>query len=286
MTGSKLRGGRFAKAALLALAALAIGSVFATTQNSQASSKVAPNNTAPPTITGTTQSGSTLTASNGTFTGTTPFTYAYVWSRCDATGASCSTISGATNNTFALQQVDVGNTLRVQVTATNSDGSDHATSVPTAVVTAAPATTTTTTTTTTPTTTAGCPSGTGTIAIADLSSPAHLSIGQQTVTPGVVTPASSSIQTHFRITACGGRPVQGALVYVTAVPFNQYSVPPEGTTGADGTVNFTMNQDTGFPAARQQQLLVMFVRARKSGEDLDGGVSARLLVSFPVSLKK
>src|ERR1700722_9295366 len=71
MTGRKLRGGRLAKAVLLALAALAIGSVFATVQNGQASSKAAPNNTAPPTITGTAQSGSTLTASNGTFSGTT-----------------------------------------------------------------------------------------------------------------------------------------------------------------------------------------------------------------------
>jgi hypothetical protein len=284
MTGTEFRGGRFAQATLLALAALALGSVFATTQNSQAASKVAPNNTAPPTISGTTQSGSTLTASNGTFSGTTPLTYSYVWSRCDATGGSCSTISGATNNTFVLQQVDVGTTLRVQVTATNSDGNDHATSVPTAVVTAAPATTTTTTTTT-PTAT-GCPSGTGAIAIADLSSPAHLSIGSQTVTPGVVTPSSTSIQTHFQITACGGRPVQGALVYATAVPFNQYTVPPEGTSAADGTVNLTMTQESGFPASRQQQLLVVYVRARKAGEDIEGGVSARVLVSFPVSLKK
>jgi hypothetical protein len=284
MTRTEFRGPRFAQALILAVAALALGSVFATTQNSQASSKVAPNNTAPPTISGTTQSGSTLTASNGTFSGTTPLTYSYVWSRCDATGGSCSTISGATNNTFTLQQVDVGTTLRVQVTATNSDGADHATSVPTAVVTAAPATTTTTTTPT-PTAT-GCPTGTGTIAIADLSSPAHLAIDQQTVTPGIVTPASTSIQTHFRVTACGGRPVQGALVYATAVPFNQYTVPPEGTSGADGSVTLTMNQQSGFPAARHQQLLVVFVRARKAGEDLDGGVSARLLVSFPVSLTK
>ena len=274
MTGRKLRGGRLAKAVLLALAALAIGSVFATVQNGQASSKAAPNNTAPPTITGTAQSGSTLTASNGTFSGTTPFTYAYVWSRCDATGASCSTISGATTNSFALQQVDVGNTLRVDVTATNSDGSDHATSVPTAVVTA-PASAAT-----------GCPTGTGTIAVGDLSLPAQLAIDQQTVTPGVVTPSATTIQAHFRVTACGGRPVQGALVYASAVPFNQYSVPPEGTTATDGTVNLSMTQQAGFPAARQQELLVMFVRARKPGDPIDGGVSARLLVSFPVSLKK
>ncbi len=277
MTYAKLRGGRLQRMLLLAVTALAIGSIFATTQNGQASSKVAPNNTAPPVITGTTQSGSTLTSSNGTFTGTTPLTYTYVWSRCDATGGSCSAISGATSNTFALQQVDVGNTLRVAVTATNSDGSDHATSVPTAVVTTPPVT---------PTPPApGCPTGTRTIAHAALTSPAQLAIDPQTVTPGVVTPSATTIQAHFRVTACGGRPVQGALVYATAVPFNQYSVPPEGTTGADGTVDLPMSQERGFPAARQQQLLVMFVRARKSGEELDGGVSARLLVSFPVSLK-
>jgi hypothetical protein len=278
MTYAKLRGGRLQRTLLLAFAALAIGSIFATTQNGQASSKVAPNNTAPPVITGTTQSGSTLTSSNGTFTGTAPLAYTYLWSRCDATGASCSTISGATSSTFALQQVDVGTTLRVAVTATNSDGSDHATSVPTAVVTA-PAVAPTPPAT-------GCPSGTGAIAIADLSSPAHLAIDQQTVTPGIVTPSSTTIQMHYRVTACGGRPVQGALVYATAVPFNQYTIPPEGTTGADGTVNLPATQLSGFPAARQQQLLVVFVRARKAGDDIDGGVSARLLVSFPVSLKK
>ena len=237
-------------------------------------SGAAPANTAPPTVSGTVQAGSTLTAGNGTWSGT-PTGYSYTWGRCDQNGSSCSTISGASAQTYVLKQVDVGSTLRVTVIATNAAGSAQATAVPTAVVTAVP----------TPISN-GCPSGTGTIQVGDISSPARLVIDQQTVTPGLVTPSATTIQTHFRVTACGGRPIQGALLYATAVPYNQYSVPPEATTGADGTVNLTMTQRSGFPAARRQQLLVVFARARKPGDPITGGISTRLLVSFPVSLRR
>ena len=231
-----------------------------------------PVNAAPPVISGTVQVGSTLTASTGTWNGA-PTGYTYAWSRCDQNGASCAAIGGATTSTYVLQQVDAGTTLRVTVTAANASGSTPATSAQTAVVPAVPVPPAT-----------GCPSGTGTIQIADLSLPGQLLIASQTITPGLVTPSAKTIQVHFRITACGGRPVQGALVYATAVPFNQYSVPPEAPTGADGTVELTMTQLTGFPAARHQRLLVVFGRARKPGEVLTGGVSSRRLVSFPVSL--
>lgn len=233
----------------------------------------APGNTSPPTISGAPQAGSTLTASSGSWSGN-PTGFLYEWTRCDQNGGSCSAISGATDQTYTLKQVDVGSTLRVTATATNGAGSTGATSVPTSVVTAAPVPVTN-----------GCPSGSGPVRVADIGQPARLLIDGQTVTPGVVTPAAASLQVHFRVTACGGRPVEGALVYAAAVPFNQYSVPPEGTTGFDGTVNLTMTQLTGFPAARRQQLLVVFARARKPGEPVLGGISTRILVSFPVSLR-
>ncbi len=270
-----LHGRRWPAAVLLGLAALALGAVFGTARNGSAAMAVKPTNTAPPKIAGAMQEGSTLTTTDGTWTGTAPIAFTYQWSRCDTTGKNCAAIGGATSAYYVLQHVDVGNTLLVNITGTNTDGVDHEPSAATPVITAATA----------PASPTGCPDGTGVIQIGDLTSPARLTLDQQTITPNVVTPSTPSIQVHFRVTACGGRPVQGALVYAASVPFNQYSVPPEATTGADGGAVLTMNELSGFPASRKQQLLVMFVRARKSGEPIVGGISTRLLVSFPVSLK-
>jgi len=109
--------------------------------NAQASSAVvapasgnAPQNTAKPKVTGTAQEGQTLTADNGTWTGTAPITYAYQWQRCDASGASCADIAGATSGQFKTGSADVGKTLRIRVTASNGAGSSAATSDQTAVI--------------------------------------------------------------------------------------------------------------------------------------------------------
>ena len=93
-----------------------------------------PANTAVPTISGTTQAGSTLTASNGSWTGTAPITYAYQWLRCDSSGANCSDIGGATNGTYDLVPGDVGSTIRVRVTGTNVGGDSSAQSAHTNVI--------------------------------------------------------------------------------------------------------------------------------------------------------
>ena len=58
----------------------------------------APVNTSLPTISGTAQQGQTLTANPGTWTGTAPITYSYLWQRCDGAGANCASTGVATDD--------------------------------------------------------------------------------------------------------------------------------------------------------------------------------------------
>jgi hypothetical protein len=99
----------------------------------------APRNTSPPFISGTPQRGKTLTVSSGSWSGTTPMLFSHAWLRCDRQGAGCARISSASAQTYTPSSADVGNTLRVRVTATNSAGARSAESAPTQVVVAADA---------------------------------------------------------------------------------------------------------------------------------------------------
>lgn len=92
-----------------------------------------PDNTAAPTIAGTTVVGQTLTAAPGGWT-QAPTRFTYAWQRCDAAGNGCAAV-GATGNTYPLTTADVGDTLRVVVTAANIYGfSGPVSSAATAVV--------------------------------------------------------------------------------------------------------------------------------------------------------
>ena len=103
-------------------------------------SATAPANTAVPTVSGTTTVGQIVTTTTGAWTGTAPITYTYQWQQCNSSGAACTTIAGATANTYTLAGADAGFTIRSRVTAANSAGSVAARSVPTAVVAAGAAT--------------------------------------------------------------------------------------------------------------------------------------------------
>jgi hypothetical protein len=102
---------------------------------SAAAAAPGPQNTSPPTISGTAQQGRTLTADPGAWTGTQPITFSYQWRRCNPAGGNCRDITGAVDKTRVVTGADVGKTLRVVVTAKNADGSTDATSASTGTVT-------------------------------------------------------------------------------------------------------------------------------------------------------
>lgn len=82
----------------------------------------APVNLTAPVVSGTGVVGQTLTTTNGTWSGTLPFTYTYQWQRNGLP------ISGATSSTYVLVSADAGANVSCVVTATNSKGSASASS--------------------------------------------------------------------------------------------------------------------------------------------------------------
>jgi hypothetical protein len=249
---------------VLAVAAgVVLGAVLGQPGTGGAATTVVPKNKTLPTISGAALVGQTLVATHGTWSGT-PTSFHYAWSRCDATGAACLAISGATGKIYTVTASDVGHTLRVTVTARNASGSATATSAATAVV-----------------PTSGCPSATGPIPVTALVPPERLEIVRASLAPAL-TRSTNTIRVHLAVQACNTRPVQGATVFATAIPYNQFAV-AQGTTGADGTVTLTMARQSGFPAARHQRLLAMFVRASKPGDPALGGISSRRVFAFHFS---
>jgi hypothetical protein len=79
-----------------------------------------------PTVAGKLQQGSRLTATAGTWGGSGTITYAYQWYRCDANGAHCNSVHGATKGTYTLVAADVDKTIGLTVHATDSTGTTAA----------------------------------------------------------------------------------------------------------------------------------------------------------------
>jgi subtilisin family serine protease len=84
----------------------------------------APLNTVRPRIVGTARSGENLEARSGRWFGASSL--AYRWQRCDPRGLSCTTIAGATSQTYRLRRLDIGSTIRLLVRGQNSRGTKAA----------------------------------------------------------------------------------------------------------------------------------------------------------------
>jgi hypothetical protein len=110
------------------------GSTTATSEPTSAIGGLLPANSTLPSISGLLQDGSSLVADVGSWSGTGPLSFSRVWELCDAAGQNCKAIEGATGSALALLTSEIGSTLRLAVTATNSAGSTTATSEPTSAI--------------------------------------------------------------------------------------------------------------------------------------------------------
>lgn len=218
-----------------------------------------PANTAAPTISGTPVVGGALSANEGSWTNA-PTSFSYQWLRCDATGAGCGAIAGASSKTYAVSSDDFAATLRVAVTARNAVGSSAAAqSAPTAVV-------------------GKTTQGGVAVSISTVHLPDRLVVSGVQFTPRRITHAPFTVR--FKVTDTNGRLIGGALVYVLGLPYGWTSTAPEVATGGDGWATLTLRPTRGMP---HRGALVLFVRARKPGDNLLAGVSTRRLVQVSIA---
>jgi hypothetical protein len=221
----------------------------------------APKNTAPPTISGTPQQGSTLTVSPGSWSGTPAPTFSYQWQRCVGTGGGCTAISGATSTTYTTTSADVAHTLLAEVTAKNTTGSSTANTSETDLIAPAKG------------------GGGSAISVTQVSLPNRLVIDGVKFSP---TPATSRgvITARFHVSDTRGFSISGALVYALGLPYGWVYSAPEQPTDSTGWATIQIRPTANMPLKRGD--LVIFVRARKPGDNLLAGVSTRRLVQEPI----
>jgi hypothetical protein len=244
-----------------------------------------PTNTGLPTITGTATVGSTLTANGGSWASNFLVDFSWAWLRCDSAGNNCAG-TGGNANTYVVQTADQGSTLRAQQIATNPAGTTKVNSAQTSLVPggkpSSPPPPPSPPSPPSPPTSAGCPLGRGVAQASSVIAPARLVIDRQTAKP-IPLGSGQQVVVRYRVSDTCGQVVQGALVYAAAIPFGQLTTPAETPTDATGWVTLTFQTRPTFPLGKKQQTVQIFVRARKDGEDLLAGISARRLFEIPIS---
>ena len=130
----RLRRTPFRLLATVAVVCAFTATAAAVATPAQARSSGAPAEGTAPEIKGKARDGAKLRALAGSWTGTRPIAHAFAWERCDAAGAECEPIPGASTNKYRATPADVGHRLVVAVTASNAEGSATARSAPSAVV--------------------------------------------------------------------------------------------------------------------------------------------------------
>jgi hypothetical protein len=233
----------------------------------QPKAEARPGNTTAPSISGGMVEGTVLTANRGNWSGATPMSFTYQWLRCNASGGSCGSISGATGTQYRLTSSDVGRRVRVRVTARNNAGSTSATSGEYAVVTASG-----------PAGVVTLPSGEKSIPATSVPSTARLIVDRVTFTPNPVRSATDPITVQVRVKDSQGYVVRDARVFVRSTPLVT-SANTRQTTQTDGWITYQLIPRPGyFPQPRNGYNVQFFIKAYRNGDPSLGGVAGYRLV--------
>ncbi len=229
-----------------------------------------------PTISGTAQSGKTLSATSGSWTGTQPISYTYQWTRCGTDGgksdaSNCSTVGGATKSTYLLTSGDVGKRIRVKVTAKNSKGQKTAASNPTGVVQGG---------------TTGeiitLPNGERSIPASSVPADQRLVVDRVTFSPNPVRSRTAPITVRVKVKDTRGFVVRNTRVFLRSTPLVTKTLGGDGTTATDGWVTFTLQPENDFPALNPSYNVQFFVKSYRTGDPSLGGIAGYRLVQVPL----
>ncbi len=222
----------------------------------------------PPAVT-TVRVGQTLTVSPGQWVGATPMSFYYTW-MYGKPGLS-TPIPGATGRTYTLTRNDIGKSIWVQVKATNSAGHFWANSAPTPAV-AGPSTTDGIT----------LADGRTSMPVQQVTLPNRLVVATALFDP-LRMAANGSATMQVTVVDRYRRPVRGALVQVTALPFGSLNVVPSAVTNASGVATITLH---GRPKVLDHvpgSAIALYLQATKPGGDPSTGVSGTRLVQLKFS---
>ena len=220
-----------------------------------------PVNTTEPSITGTARVGSTLEANRGQWAGDTPITYSFVWLRCNDKGDNCSEIQGANDTSYEVRDADSGGPF--------ASVSSHATTVARRRPSRTRPASSDRTSRRRPRAAA--------IPVGDLKAAGdRLVVASVQFSPNPVTSRTAPITVRIRITARGGRPVNGANVFMRATP--RVVSGQTAPTGGDGFVTLTLVPNQAFPQPRNGFNVQFFIKASKPGDPGLGGIAGYRLV--------
>ena len=226
-----------------------------------------PRNTKAPAISGTPALGSSLHADTGTWAGSQPITYTFQWLRCDPRGNNCVELAGERDDGYTIRDGDIGHSLRIRVTARNSQGTRNKLSGQTAVVASGPSL---------PAGAVKLPSGETSIPATSVPSSERLIVDRVDFMPNPVRTRTAPITIHVKIKDSRGYVVRDVLVFLRSTPLVT-TTPAELRTRDDGTVDYTVQPTTEFPI-RNGYNVQFFVKAHRQGDNPLGGIAGYRLV--------